>query len=128
MDSYFEDKAVIFLENDDFDEQGNFKYDLRGRPLVVMLGGNFCPHCHHAAPAYNAFAQHARKTKQCVAAFLQVDKSANEGQLASRLGALFPAAARGVPCYLMFAPNGKYARAHDGERTTQALIEFAQNK
>jgi thiol-disulfide isomerase/thioredoxin len=128
MDAYFDDKNVIFLEDEDFDGQGQFRHNLKGRPLVVMMGGSFCPHCRHAAPAFNEFAKMSRQNRACVPAVIQVDRSENEGRLASKLGALFKEAARGVPCYLMFGPNGKFVRAHEGDRSAAALLEFVNNK
>jgi len=124
MDAYFDDKAVIFLESKDFDEQGRFRHALRKRPLVVMMGGAFCPHCRDAAPAFNAFAQTVRSQKSAVPAVIQVDKSEDEGKLGSHLGSLFPEAGRGVPCFMLFDAQGKFVKTHEGPRTTSALLEF----
>lgn len=126
MEEYFDDKIVIFLESADFDEAGKFRHDLRKRPLVVMMGGVFCPHCRNAAPEFNAFAKAAKANKSAVAAVIQVDKSEDESQLASRLGQLFPEVARGVPCFLLFGPNGVFIKTHEGARTQAAMEELVK--
>jgi thiol-disulfide isomerase/thioredoxin len=128
MDEYFDDRAVVFLEDDDFDNSGKFVHKLNNRPLIVMMGGSFCPHCRHAAPAFNAFAKAMRKSNQAVPAVIQVDKSENEGRLGSRLGSMFPDAGRGVPCYLMFSPSGQFVKTHEGPRTQEALEKFARGE
>jgi thiol-disulfide isomerase/thioredoxin len=127
MDEYFDDKAIVFLEYDDFDSRGRFRHDLKSRPMVVMMGGSFCPHCRHAAPAFNALAKSVRASNSAVPAVIQVDKSENEGKLGSMLGSLFPAAGRGVPCYLLFSPSGEFLKTHEGARTTEALEQFVKN-
>ena len=124
MEEYFDDKAVIFLENEDFDAQGKFVHDLKNRPLVVMMGGTFCPHCRHAAPAFNDFAKQVRANKSCVPAVIQIPQ---QRQLAQRLGQMYPALGGGVPCYFMCGQNGRFARSHEGDRTKEALIEFAKS-
>lgn len=126
MDEYFDDKAVLFLEATDFDEQGKFIHALKNRPLIVMMGGSFCPHCRHAAPAFNAFAKSVRASKAAVPAVIQVDKSDNEGRLASKLADLFPAVGRGVPCYLKFDASGTFVKTHEGARTREALEAFVK--
>lgn len=126
MEEYFNDEAVVFLEKSDFDDQGRFLHKLPNRPMVVMLGGSFCPHCRHAAPAFNEFAAQAKQEKLCVPAVIQVDKSSGERELGILLGQLFPALGQGVPTYALFGKDGVFIKTHEGDRTKEALIEFAK--
>lgn len=126
MEQYFDDEAVVFLERKDFDDAGRFRHKLPGCPMVVMFGGSFCPHCRNAAPAFNAFAKQSQTEKLCIPAVVQVDKSAEERELGRLLGTLFPALGQGVPSYALFGKDGVFIKTHEGDRSKEALIEFAK--
>lgn len=122
MEGYFDDGAVIFLENADFDANGAFKHNLGGKPMVVMMGGTFCPHCRHASPEFNAFAKECRG--MCHAGVLQIPE---QKECAKLLSGLYPALGQGVPCYFMIDRNGKFVKTHEGDRSKVALLEFAKS-
>jgi thiol-disulfide isomerase/thioredoxin len=128
MESYFTDKAVLFLERSDFNDKGEFLHDLGKKPMVVMMGGTFCPHCTAAAPMFDDFA---KSNKNVVAAVIQVDGSSEEQQLGAHLSQVLSGVGRGVPMFLLFKQKGGkeavFIKTHEGARKKEALVEFAQS-
>lgn len=112
---------IPYLEDTDFNPDGSLKPHVnQGMPCVVMVQGNFCGYCNQAKPAFQQFAD----AKKAVACTIQIDGSPSEKKCAAIVQAL-DKSYRGVPCYLGFNSQGRYAGTHNGGRDAVALVEFA---
>lgn len=120
---HFDDGSVAYLENEDFDHEGNLKIDTNGKPVCIMLQGTFCGYCTQMKPEYHKFAR-ALGDKVFMATIL-IDGNDSEKQLNKRLSSFIPDY-QGVPIVLGYDKNGKYVKTHDGDRTAKALASFAQ--
>ena len=107
MESYFTSKAVVFLEMGDFNPDLTFKYKLT-KPMLLMIGGSFCPHCTHAAPDFNKFALSSKDKMTC--AVLQIDGSKKEQELGKLISDNIKF--RGVPAFLIFNVKGEFVKIH----------------
>ena len=124
MADHFDDGSVAYLEDEDFDPQGNLTIDTGGKPACVMLQGSFCGYCTQMKPEYQRFA-HSLGDRVFMATVL-IDGNESEKNLNKRLPEFLPNY-RGVPIVLGYDGNGKYVATHDGERTATALAEFVQS-
>ena len=120
---------VIFLENEDFSNDGVLHY--KGRPLpnktLVMVQGNFCGYCTQSKPDFSELANiHASNKigKGVVFATLQIDGSQSEKSLKERLPTIAKGAnLKGVPAYMVFE-NGKFVHMYEGGRDKKSIKEF----
>jgi len=121
---HFDDGSVAYLENEDFDHEGNLVVNTGGRPTCIMLQGTFCGYCTQMKPEYHKFAK-ALGDKVFMATIL-IDGNQNEKQLNERLSSFIPNY-EGVPIVLGYNKDGKYVKTHDGDRTAKAIATFAQS-
>jgi len=125
MESYFQPNTVVFLTMNDFQPNGDFKHDLKGKPMLIMIGGGFCGHCRTTAPAFSQFAVDIKqeatrrldKKAKAVAAFVAVDDP-DQKEVGRFLGSLYKI--EGIPTFLLYDANGKKVKIHK-ERTTQSF-------
>ena len=110
---------IIFLEDSDFDADGRLKYSQYNKPMLVMVGANFCKYCQQMAPVLNALASN---NKDLIVGVIKVDGNPNEQKLGQRLGQSLKIA--GLPSFLLFR-DGTYKKMHSGARTEKALKQFA---
>jgi thiol-disulfide isomerase/thioredoxin len=114
------DESVIYLEEEDFTKDGKLKV-LQDKPVVIMLGGNFCSFCKIAKPELQSFA---KKMDKVYPACILIDGSKSEKKLGQKMGKWVPNF-KGVPMFVAYK-NGKYHSTHNGDRTAVALIEFSK--
>jgi len=114
----FNDK-VIFLDDNDFNADGRLKYSQYNKPMLVMVGGNFCKYCKQLVPVLNSLSSN---NKDLIVAVIKVDGSASEQKLGERLGQSLKIA--GLPSFLLFR-DGSYKKMHSGGSTENALKQFA---
>jgi thiol-disulfide isomerase/thioredoxin len=115
--------GVAYLESSDINPDGSLKpHVTKGKPVIVMVQGNFCGYCTMAKPAY---AQLAKALNNCVVATIQSDGSPSERQASKLVSQLYDS--KGVPAYLGFNSNGKLASVHSGGRDVQSLQQFASS-
>ena len=132
MESYFDNKAVVFLDMNDFHPNGQFKYDLKGKPMLIMVGGSFCGHCTRSAPAFNKFAldlkaeaiQRPNKKARAVAAVIPVDGTQSQKDLGRFLGGLHKIS--GIPVFMLFIAHGEFVRMVP-ERKAEAFHEAVRS-
>lgn len=111
---------VAYLEDEDFDEQGNLT--VKPPYVVCMIFGNYCGHCIHAKPEFQKFAN--VKIPGVDVACIQTDGQASEQALANRLNKVLKGTPfRGVPMFIALKDGTFYAE-HKGPRTAEALLEF----
>ena len=114
------DESVIYLENEDFTEDGKLKV-LQDKSVVIMLGGNFCHFCKDMKPEFQKFAH---KVNNIYPACILIDGNESEKQLGQKINKWLPDY-KGVPTVVAYK-NGKYFKTHKGPRTEVALIEFSK--
>lgn len=121
MSSLFENTPIIFLEREDFNDDGTLKHNQGLKPMVVMVMGNFCGFCKKAAPMFRGFAM---ENPHVIAATVLIDGKQSEKDLYKLFNSKI-AHVPGVPTFMLFK-NGKYVSTHSGERTKESLINFCK--
>ena len=121
---YFDDSSVAYLEDEDFDSDGNLLVDTNGKPTCIMLQGSFCGYCTQMKPEYHKFAK-ALGDKVFMAT-IHIDGNESERNLNKRLSTFIPNY-EGVPIVLGYNREGKYVKTYDGKRTAEALETFSQD-
>lgn len=120
------DKIMInipYLENSDINGDASLKNHVcKGKPVLLMIQGNFCGYCTKAKPAFQKFAQ---MSPEVVCATIQTDGSPSERKAGQMLSSVNKSP--GVPAYLGFDRNGKFVSVHSGGRDVQDLKAFAQS-
>lgn len=115
----FNNEKVIYLEDIDFDNKGNLVSDI-DQPIVVMIYGSQCPHCHNAIPDYIELS----KKSDITTAAIITDGPFADSKLLNRLSKIIPNV-QGVPTFALFR-NGRYIKTHSGERKASLLENFAK--
>lgn len=116
--------GVPYLEVTDFNSDGSLKnYVGKGKPVLIMVQGNFCGFCAKAKPDFEAFSKIAQNV---VAVTLQTDGSTQQEKDAAKLVASTTNnAAKGVPAYLLYGVDGKFKKAEVGLRTKDQLQQIS---
>lgn len=116
----FNNEKVFYLEDIDFDREGHLTKDV-SEPVLIMIYGSQCPHCHHAIPD---FIKLSKMAPNIVLATIITDGSSADSKLLAKLPSIIPNI-QGVPTFVLFR-NGRYIKTHSGERTAAALKKFAE--
>jgi len=122
----FMDEPVHYLENSDFDKDGNLiNPDIpKNLPVVIMLQANFCGYCTSAKSAFEEFAK--ENTDRVFAATIQGDGNVrDEAPLGKRLNTI-KKKFRGFPDYVLYI-NGKRVEKEIGGRSKVDLEKFTFN-
>lgn len=121
----FNNEKIIYLEDKDFTSEGHFSNSIdTTKPILVMIYGNNCPHCHQAMPDFIELSKQMFKDSSAFLAVIEIDGPRTDSKLASRLSSFIPNL-KGVPTFVLFR-NGRYIKTHQGPRTKQALQKFIQ--
>lgn len=119
------DKLLInipYLEESDINPDSSLKPNVcKGKPVLLMVQGNFCGYCTKAKPAFQKCVQ---MVPEVVFATVQTDGSPSERKASQMLSAVNKSP--GVPAYLAFNKNGKFIGLHTGGRDVQDLKAFCQ--
>lgn len=111
--------SVPYLESQDINPDGSLKpYVGRGKPVIVMVQGNFCPHCTTSKPAFQELAQ----SPDIVAVTVQTDGDEAERQVSKALSVVNNSP--GVPAFLGFGRDGRFKALHQGNRDVGSLKAF----
>lgn len=114
--------GIPYLEGNDINDDGSVKeYVGNGKPVVMMVQGNFCPHCTTAKPT---FTQFAKSTPTIVAVTVQTDGSDTDREASKKLSKVNTSP--GVPSFLGFSSDGKFRSIHNGGRDMASLQAFAK--
>lgn len=114
-------KNIPYLEVQDVNQDGTLKSHVgKGKPVVLMVQGNFCGYCTQAKPAFEEFA---RNVQNAVAVTVQIDGDQSEKQANALIAKINPG--KGVPVFLGFDENGKFEKLHTGNRDANSLMQFA---
>ena len=119
---YF-DQKIYFLQYDDFELDGKLKHDLKGRYILIMVGGSYCPHCTMTVPELDAFTKNALEQKlNIISGFVQVDGDDTEKQLGRFFGKMYEI--KGIPVFLLYGPDGKIVKVNYEDRSRDELMNF----
>ncbi len=115
--------GIPYLEGKDVNDDGSLaSYVGKGKPVVMMVQGNFCPHCTTAKSGY---VQFAKSTPSIVAVTIQTDGDDNDKQAVTKLSKVNTSP--GVPAFLGFDKSGKFKSIHNGGRGVSSLQKFASS-
>ncbi len=114
---------VMYLEHGDISSNGLASYVGQGKPVVLMVQGNFCGYCTQAKPAFQKFAQDVNG--KAVAASITIDGGSSDKKAYEEYKNFNKEP--GVPAYLGFDKNGQFVKIHSGGRDANALAAFAQS-
>jgi len=115
---------VPYLEKQDFNADGSLK-SLKGKPVIVMVHGEFCGYCTQAKPAFQELANALGKNGNVSVATLQIDASPGEKECANYIKQNDPSY-QGVPHYVLFDKDGRFLKAHTGGRDAKSLMNFCK--
>lgn len=113
---------VAYLEENDISQSGLKSHVCQGKPVLLLIQGNFCGYCTKAKPA---FEQLAKSTNGIVCATIVIDGSPSEKKAATLVGKW--QTSPGVPAYLGFNSQGQFVKAHQGGRDVASLKNFASS-
>ncbi len=114
-------EGVAYLESEDVSNTGVAPYVGKGKPVIVLVQGNFCGYCTQAKPAFQEFS---RKNRGVVTATILIDGTETEKQAAEIVKSWNPGSG-GVPAYIGFDKTGKLSKVHTGGRDVKSLEEFS---
>lgn len=113
--------GVLYLEDSDINPDASLKSHVNnGKPVVMMVQGNFCPHCTTAKPAFQKLAQ---SMPNIAVVTVQIDGGTSDKKAAQMLSAVNKSP--GVPAFLGFDKQGKFVKVHSGGRDFESLRQFA---
>lgn len=108
---------VIYLEVQDISPNGSVMLPkhMAGKPSIVMVHTNGCPHCVRAKPMFSEFG---KRTRSALA--VQLDSETGLSEWFSKTDPN----ARGVPTFFKLDGNGAYIASYQGPRELPALLQF----
>jgi thiol-disulfide isomerase/thioredoxin len=110
--------GIPYLEMKDVMQDGSLPpKTTKGKPVVLLIQSDYCPHCTHCKPDFQEFAD---TTPEVTALTIQTDDG-GDGQ---SLGRLYPT--QGVPAILGFSSDGKFKSMYQGPRTAISFKAFAK--
>lgn len=113
--------GVPYIEDSDLNLDASLKPHVgNGKPVIMMIQGNFCGYCTKAKPA---FVQLARAVPTIACVTVQTDGGPSEQKASKILSAVNKSP--GVPAYLGFNRQGRFVAMHNGGRDVEALKQFA---
>lgn len=117
-------KNVAYMEDDDFDKDGNLiNTEIpNNMPVVIMLQASWCPHCISAKPAFQEFADKYKGKVFCATIQSDGDRP-SEKALGKRVDVIKPGF-RGFPDYALYK-NRKYVDKQISGRGVQDLVVFS---
>lgn len=114
--------GVPYLTGEDVNPDGSLKpYVGNGKAVVLMMQGNFCPHCTTAKPAFQQLVQ----GNGFAVATVQTDGDDGDREAAKKLASVNKSP--GVPAFLGFDKNGRFVKMHQGNRDVASLQAFGNS-
>jgi thiol-disulfide isomerase/thioredoxin len=115
--------GVPYLEDSDINSDASLKSHVNNdKPVVMMVQGNFCPHCNNAKPAFQQLAQ---SMPNVAVVTVQTDGGPSDKKASQMLSAVNKSP--GVPAFLGFSKEGKFVKTHSGNRDLESLKQFASS-
>lgn len=114
---------IPYLEEADVNADGTLKPHItNGKPVVLMLQGDFCGYCTQAKPEFQRLRQRARDFS---CATIQIDGPPSDRKANAVVSKVVQT--QGVPAFLGFNRQGRFASMYNGPRTADGLEAFAQS-
>lgn len=116
-------KPVVYLQADDFDQDGKLVNPNipRDKPVMIMVQALFCGYCTKAKPDFQRFADDNQDKVFC--ATIEADGSEpGEPELAKKIDQYFPDFL-GFPHYEVFK-NGERLKSYSDGRDKKSLEAF----
>lgn len=115
--------GIPYLEGTDLNPDGSLKpYVTKGKPVLLMLQGDFCGYCTKAKPD---FLRLARRARDCSCCTIQIDGGPSDKLANKYISQVYKG--QGVPAYLGFDRSGRFVAVHEGGRDADSLEEFARS-
>ena len=115
--------GIPYLEETDVNSDGSLKAHVcKGKPVVVMVQGNFCGYCTSAKPDFQRFAQTAQNVSSVT---VQIDGGPMDKRANKKLSLVNTSP--GVPAFLGFDSQGNFVKIHQGNRDIASLQGFASS-
>jgi thiol-disulfide isomerase/thioredoxin len=112
-------RPVFYLEDSDFDAQGNLVGIPPGKPVFILLQSLQCYHCTKSKPAFQEFANKHKDYVMC--GTIQIDSPKMTPELIKKIPNIYPNL-KGFPSYILYF-NGKKI-VYDGNRSLQDMEAF----
>lgn len=112
-------RPVFYLEDSDFDAQGNLVSIPSNKPVFILLQSLQCYHCTNSKPAFHEFAKKHQNYVLC--ATIQIDSPKMTPELLKKIPLIYPDLV-GFPSYILYF-NGKKIK-YDGNRSLQDMEAF----
>jgi thiol-disulfide isomerase/thioredoxin len=120
---YFDDGSVIYLEDDDFSNDGKFLHDT-DKHVIILIQANYCGYCTQIKPAYKELAKNLGKKF----VFCTVQMDGNEkgaSLLADKLRNFIPNF-NGVPMVVSYK-NNRFNKEYQGDRSLISMTAFCES-
>ena len=119
------DKPVAYLEDKDFDDEGNLiaQNIPSGIPVIIMLQSSWCHQCNSAKVEFQNFADATVGKVFCATIQIDGDRE-SEKTLGKRVKTLKPKL-RGFPDYLLYKNGMRIVKEIQG-RDVRHLRDFSQ--
>ena len=109
---------VPYLEDGDITSDGNLKPSFtEGKPVLLLVQANFCPHCTTAKPDFQKLLDCKEKFK---IATVQGDGDAMDKAASEKLSKNV----RGFPTYLVFNRDGTFKEVCEAGRDYSSLKKY----
>jgi len=112
-------QPVFYLEDSDFDDQGNLLSIPSDKPVFILLQSMQCYHCTKSKPAFQEFA--IRHKGHVLCGTIQMDSPKMTPELMKKIQYIYPDLV-GFPSYILYI-NGKKI-VYDGNRSLQDMEAF----
>jgi thiol-disulfide isomerase/thioredoxin len=125
MDDITFNKKIGYLENDDFDNNGQlFNKILRAKkiPIVIMVQASWCHFCKISKPAFQDYADKTNSNEVFCATIHADGDRQSEKDLGERIKTIIPEF-KGFPHYALYM-NGVLVDKEIKGRTVEDLGEF----
>src|SRR3989344_3642468 len=94
---------IPYLEEQDVGENGSLSPEVgKGKPVILMIQGNYCGYCTQAKPEFQKFAT---ECKNAVACTIQIDDAGTGKNAMKKLASVNNSL--GIPTFLGFDSSGK---------------------
>lgn len=110
---------VVHLEKSDFNNGVLSQEIHQGKPSIILLQSNTCPHCDDAKLPYNELTKHANGLINVFS--IQVEE---QREIAQPI--MDAVKAQGVPTYVVFGEDGVLVGQYQGGRDLNSLMEFVK--
>ncbi len=118
----FNNENIVYLEDKDFTSNGDLKIDTM-KPVLIMIYGNGCPHCHHAMPELVKLSR--ERADLAMYTCIETDGSNADSHLLERLSSFIPNL-QGIPTFLLYK-NGRFIKTFQGARKAAELEKFIES-